>query len=192
MGHLTHAGAVGAKNGAKNNERRGSARASGRVFNVRPMGIRHVALGAGLLAAVGCGGSNTAPSQPPSLNLAGTWSGTLRQPGSQGGSTITVIWVVTQVGNRVSGPETVSEPRRGTTYSGTLAGTLTGTQLSLTETVPQGSIPGFPLCSISGAGSFSASAASISGTITARFASCEGFNFFANPESVIEEFVLTK
>ena len=111
-----------------------------------PPGIRDSVLGVIVLLTVSCGGSNTTPSQ---LNLSGTWSGTLRQPGSQGGSTITVIWVASQVGNSVSGPETVSEPRRST-YTGTLAGTVTGDQLSLTETVRQGSIPGFPLCSISG------------------------------------------
>ena len=141
-----------------------------------------------------CDASNTAPSQtsqPAPLNLAGTWSGTMRQPGSQGGSTITVVWVVTQTGSRVSIAETVSEPRRST-YNGSLSGTLAGDQLSLTETVPQGNIPGFAQCSISGSGTLSASRTSISGTITAAFSSCETFNFFSNPNAVIEQFALTK
>jgi hypothetical protein len=156
-----------------------------------PGEIRYATLGVLFVSTLACGGTNTGPSEPPPLNLAGTWSGTLRQPGSQGGTGITVIWVASQTGNRVSGPETVSEPRRPT-YMGTLAGTISGTELTLTETVPQGNIPGFPLCSISGTGPFTASSNAISGTITAAFRSCEGFNLLPNPEAVVEQFVLTK
>jgi hypothetical protein len=144
-----------------------------------------------LVSTAACGGTSTAPSNPPVLNLAGTWSGTVRVPGSQGGPSITVTWVATQVGNTVSGPETVVNPRRAT-YTGTLAETIKESDLSITESVPQGNIPFFASCSISGAGTLSTGTNAISGTVTSKYTSCEGFNSFPNPDAVTEEFALTK
>src|SRR5262245_8374452 len=143
-----------------------------------------------VVSMIGCGGSNAAPD-PPILALAGVWSGTARIPGSQGGLAIPVSWTTTQSGNAVSGLMMISNPRRAT-YTATLAGTINGSDVTLTETVTKGSIPDYPTCSILGTGVLSASTTSIVGSITAKYSSCEDFNLFPNPDQVVEQFTLAK
>jgi hypothetical protein len=89
-------------------------------------------------------------------------------------------WTAAQAGNSISGLHTLSHPVSGVTLTGTLAGVLTGSQLSLTEVVAQGNVPGFPNCSFTGTGSVTVTSRSISGILTTSFTSCEGFNMFAN------------
>jgi len=62
---------------------------------------------AGLLATLSaCGNSSTAPSAP--LDLTGTWSGQLGQPGST--SALRLTWVASHTGNVVSGVATLVKP----------------------------------------------------------------------------------
>jgi hypothetical protein len=126
------------------------------------------------MTIVNCGGSTTAPSTS-SLNLSGTWSGVVGA-GSGGGRALRVTWVASQASSNVSGPATLltSPPVTDLTFAGTLAGTLTGTQLSLTYTALPGSIAGFATCSVSGRGSAAATSATISGNLDVTFMSCEG------------------
>jgi hypothetical protein len=91
-----------------------------------------------------------------------------------------VTWMASQTGNEVSGAHTLLHPSTGAVVTGTLAGTVTGTQLTLTETVASGNVPGFSNCSFVGTGTAAVSPAAISGVLTTTFNSCEGFNMFAN------------
>jgi hypothetical protein len=125
-------------------------------------------------------GSKTTPSPTP-LNLAGTWSGTLVIPESATtGSALALTWTASQNGVNVSGPHTVTHPQTGLSFSGTLTGTLSGTNLTLTMTVPRGNVPISPTCSITGVGVMSATTTSIAGTLTTVLSQCDGFNFPAN------------
>jgi hypothetical protein len=132
--------------------------------------IARLVFGVCAISSVCCGRSMTAPS--PSLNLAGTWSGFLGQQGS--GAALRITWSVNQNGNNLSGPATLIKPAANVPATGTLTGTLNGSQLSLTYVVQSGSVPGFPTCAIAGNGSATATTSSISGTLVATFTSCSG------------------
>lgn len=158
--------------------------------------IGAAALAVGLTAMVGCGGADgalssaspTAPSPAassaaPTLNLAGTWTGSFREPGSSSPIRIR-SWTVTQSGANVSGPLVLvveGDGGQDVTVTGTLAGTVSGAQLtSATFTVAAGAIPDLPTCSIRGTGTLAASAASVSGplaiVIAPAAAPCVGGN----------------
>lgn len=125
-----------------------------------------------LMSALGvaCGQSSTAPSTP--TNLTGSWAGLLGE--SRTGTSLRVTWSATQSGKTVSGPATLIKPNANFPANGTMSGTLSGSQLSLTYTAAAGTTPGFPSCSISGTGSATASGTSISGTLTITPQSCDG------------------
>jgi hypothetical protein len=152
--------------------------------------VRRWICGLAVISMVSCNSSGPGPSQ--TLNLAGTWSGTLFQPGSgTGGAPMTVTWAASQTGSSVSGDHTLVHPD-SRAIAGTLAGTLTGSQLVLRQTVPRGNVPGFPDCSFVGTGSVTASAASISGTLSTMFTSCVGFNLNFPNGQVNATLALTK
>ena len=152
--------------------------------------IRRLLLGLLVVGSTGCGSTPGSPA--PTLNLAGTWSGLFTQPGSmQAASRVMMTWVATQSGNTISGPETVVHLRDGRIYSGLIIATLAGTQITLTETVARGNIPGFPTCSVSSTGSGTASSTTISATVISSLSACEGFNRFENG-SVSEQWTLSK
>jgi len=126
---------------------------------------------AGLLATLGaCGGSSTAPS--PRLDLTGTWSGTLGQPGS--GSALRLTWVATHTGNIAAGVATLVKPADNVPGRGAMTGVLDGDRLLLTYAIPPDSIQGFPRCEIAGIGNATATNASINGTLTLMFRNCDG------------------
>jgi hypothetical protein len=140
------------------------------------------------ICSTGCSRSNT-PS--PVLNLAGTWSGTLFHPGGgTGGTPMQMTWVASQKAAIVTGTHTLMHPS-GAVLSGTLTGSVTGSMLALTETVPAGNVPGFPNCSFTAASTLPVTANSIAGNLTTTFRSCDGFNMFANG-SVPAVLALTK
>jgi hypothetical protein len=102
--------------------------------------IRVVVFVAGLLATLSaCGNSSTAPSAP--LDLTGTWSGQLGQPGST--SALRLTWVATHTGNVVSGVATLVKPAVNVQARGVMTGILNGDRLLLTYAVPPDSIQGF-------------------------------------------------
>lgn len=127
---------------------------------------------AGLLASLSaCGGdSSTRPS--PQLELSGTWSGQLGQPGST--SALRLTWVATQSGNVVSGSATIVKPAVNVQGRGVMTGVVDGDRLFLTYAVPPDSIEGFPRCEIAGVGNTIATNSSIGGTLTLMFTSCTG------------------
>jgi hypothetical protein len=137
--------------------------------------IRGLVLSMLALTIGACGGSPAAPSQNPSLNLTGTWSGVVGA-GSGGGRALRVTWTASQTSSNLSGPATLltSPAVTDITLSGTLTGTLTGSQLSLTYVTMPGGVPGSANCSASGTGSAIATSTTISGTLDVSFASCDG------------------
>jgi hypothetical protein len=126
---------------------------------------------ASLLATlIACGNSPTTPSAP--LDLTGTWSGQVGQPGSM--SALRLTWVATHTGNVVSGIATLVKPALNVQARGGMTGILNGNQLLLTYAVPPDSIPGFFTCEIAGLGNATASNNSITGAIALMFRSCDG------------------
>ena len=146
--------------------------------------LRSVFICIALIAAVSCGDSNKdnssgSPTSPtPTLNLAGTWSGTVREVGSTE-TLLQATWTATQSGSAVTGPFVLSRTGQTIQLNGTLAGTLSGTQLALTLTMPAGAftpIGGPSTCSATGTGTSEATTAtSVSSTLTLSYAaSCVG------------------
>src|SRR5215831_20314670 len=98
--------------------------------------------------AAACGGT-TSPSPP--LDLSGTWSGRLGQ--QQSGSALRVTWTASQSGAKVSGPATFVKSSVNVQATGTMGGTLSGSQLTLTCNVPAGAVPVYLSCTIAANGS---------------------------------------
>lgn len=110
--------------------------------------------------------ANPQPAPAPSLSLAGAWTGTLTHPR---GAVRINSWTATQSGANVSGAM-VMDVGEGTLVNATLTGTVSGSQLtSVIFTVAAGAIQGLPTCSISGAGTQAATAASLSGSLAMTF-----------------------
>ena len=127
-----------------------------------------LALVLGINFSCGC-----SPTRPSPMNMTGIWSGTLGPATS--GTSVRLVWNATQSFSDVSGPVTISKPVDNLNFAGTLSGTLNAQNLSLTFTVPAGSVPGFADCRITGTGAGAASNSVITGTITVTATSCEGF-----------------
>jgi len=134
--------------------------------------------------ASGCGHS-TSPSTSPNLN--GTWTGMIGE--SQSGSALRVTWVATQSGAAVAGSATIVKPASNVPATGTLSGTLSGSQLTLTYSVPAGTVPVYLSCAVSGTGTATATDQTISGTLQTTFTSCLGSGL-ETPES--PQLILTK
>jgi len=133
-----------------------------------------IAVAATLLQA--CGSSTT----PSPLDLGGAWSGMLGQP--QSGSALRVTWTATQAGATVSGPATLVKPSLNVPAAGTMSGTLIGSQLTLTYSVPAGGVPVFLSCTIAGSGAATATPQTISGSLQTTFTNCLGSGL-ETPES---------
>lgn len=149
---------------------------------MRPV-LACVLMFAGMMTA--CGGSASTPSAP--LNLTGSWSGMVGQ--SQSGSALRLTWVATQTNTTVSGPATLVKPSANVPATGTMTGTLTGSQLTLTYQVPAGSVPVYLSCTVSGSGTAAATAQSIAGTLQLGFTNCLGSGLEATESP---QFALTK
>lgn len=131
--------------------------------------------------------SATPIGRPPALNLTGTWSGLIGV--AQSSNSATATWTVSQTASNVSGPITLNQTAANTLFSGTLVGTLSGSRLAVTYSIPRGNVPNFPDCSMSGTGSFEANATQMSGTLSIAYANCDGFG---TPPAGAEEVRLTK
>jgi hypothetical protein len=147
--------------------------------------FRTIVLIAIAAAAAGACHGSTSPSPP--LNLSGAWSGMLGQPLS--GSALRVTWIVSQTGTTVSGPATLVKPVLNLPATGTMSGTLVGSQLTLTYSVPAGVVPVYLSCMITGSGSATASSQTISGSLQTTFTNCLGSGL-ESPESA--QLALTK
>jgi hypothetical protein len=133
--------------------------------------VKRVMCVAALLTTLAaCGKSPAEPSAP--LNLTGTWSGQLGQPGST--SALRLTWEATHTDNIVSGIATLVKPEVGVQGRGAMTGILNGEQMILTYAIPPDSIRDFAGCEIVGIGNASARNGSITGTLPLMFTSCAG------------------
>jgi len=126
-----------------------------------------------IATVVGCGGTHTAPS----TDLTGTWSGVVGA-GSGGGRALRVTWSATQSGSSVSGPATVltSPSVSNIAFVGTMSGTLTGTQLSLSYVSSPGAVREAEACLVSGHGAAAIGSNTMSGNLDVIFMSCDGLD----------------
>jgi hypothetical protein len=140
------------------------------------------------LIAWGCGSQSMTPST--TIDLSGTWSGIVGS-GSGGGRALRLTWSATQTGNTVSGPATLttSPAVSDLTFTGTLSGTVTGTQLSVRYVSNAGAIAGVPDCLVSGQGTGAAMPMSISGQLDVVFTACDSLGLQAPTSS---QFTLTR
>lgn len=92
----------------------------------------------------------------------------------QSGAALRVTWNAVQTGATVSGPATLLKPALNVPATGTMTGTLTGSQLALTYSVPAGAVPVYLSCTIAGTGSAMATSGTISGTLQTSFTNCLG------------------
>jgi len=87
-----------------------------------------------------------------------------------------------QAGTTVSGPATLVKPSLNVPAAGTMSGTLIGSQLTLTYSVPAGGVPVFLSCTIAGSGAATATPQTISGSLQTTFTNCLGSGL-ETPES---------
>src|SRR5262249_24994723 len=105
--------------------------------------IRCAVVAVVVMFAGACGGSTSPSAQ---LDLSGVWYGMLGQP--QWGSALRIIWTATEPGATVSDPATFVKGSQNVPATGTMIGTLSGNQLTLTYSVPAGTVPVFLSCTI--------------------------------------------
>jgi hypothetical protein len=126
--------------------------------------------------------------------LAGTWSGTFAPTGAP--SQTPVTWTATQSGSNATGAFVVLVGSAKTPITGTLAGAISGTQVSLTMTVPAGAfaVLGSATCSLTGAGTAAnASTSSLVATITLTYAPvCAGTITDPGVTSEVKQLSLSK
>jgi hypothetical protein len=134
------------------------------------------------LTAIACGGSTNSPS--PAVNLTGTWSGRVGEPMS--GSALRLTWMAMQEGDEVSGPATVLKPSADAGATGTMSGTLSGSQLTLRYSVPAGSVPVYLSCTVNGSGDAAVTDHSIAGTLDLTFTGCLGSGLATTDSAQLE------
>jgi hypothetical protein len=131
-----------------------------------------IALAFGLIATACSKGSGDTPSTPtpPNTTVSGTWSGTATDSSGDGSMT----WALSQSGTSFTGNLTMADRASGVTGRGSVTGTISGSSLQFSISVPSG---GFDepsaACSASVTGTAVASASSISGTYSGSN-SCSG------------------
>jgi hypothetical protein len=99
-----------------------------------------------LVAAIlstACGDEMPAGPTNPATSLTGIWRGTI----SVNNVSTTMTWTLTQSGTSVNGPVVIALPTGVVLMNGTVAGTVSGTNLGFTVTVPPGGIVSQPGCS---------------------------------------------
>jgi hypothetical protein len=110
------------------------------------------------------------------VTLTGSWSGTLGSPGDPDPDTMT--WTATQTGNSVTGPMVYTNAGRPPSINGTIAGTISGSQVSLTFTLGPGSwvpVGGPSTCGVTGTAVSTPTATSLIASLTMIFdPSCVG------------------
>ena len=133
-----------------------------------------------LLFAIGVSSCDDAPlsssitrsgsSPSPVMNLTGIWSGTA----IDSSGVVEMLWQLTQNAGNVTGTVRASTNVGLPLYTGSVAGTLAAGVLTFTVTVPRGSIPELPECSLALTGSATdVQASSMAGIYTGTH-SCQG------------------
>ena len=125
-----------------------------------------------LLAAIlstACG--DELPTEPtnPTASLTGVWRGNI----TVNNVSTTMTWTLTQTGTSVTGPVVIALPTGVVLMNGTVAGTVSGTNLGFTVTVPPGGIVGQPGCTGQIAGTNSVtSSTTMNGTYSVVTSTC--------------------
>jgi hypothetical protein len=123
----------------------------------------HVLAVLALSAAAACGGGGgSTPTEPSSpANVNGTWSGSATDSSGPG----TMTWQITQSGSSFSGSLTIVDSSTKVTGRGTVSGTVSGSSLQFSLSVPAGGFDApYTSCSSTVSGSGSTSSTSITGT----------------------------
>jgi hypothetical protein len=120
-----------------------------------------------------CGGADS-PSAPSAetadISLSGVFSGS----GSDSSGPGQMTWTISQSRTTVSGPFVAKTKFGSVTFTGTASGSLSGTTLTFTVTVPTGGVTGLPTCTIAMNGTATGvTSARISGTYSGTN-SCTG------------------
>ena len=134
-----------------------------------------IALG---VALSGCGGSNPSPNPSAPTPVSGvTLSGTYAGSASDSTGAGTMTWTASQSGSAVTGPVTAKTSLGIVVFTGSLTGTLTGSSLTFSITVPADGMSGFPGCSATIDGTASGvSNTAIAGTYTGTNSCGGSFN----------------
>ena len=131
--------------------------------------MRRALILAGLLGfVVGCSESSMIAPAPVSLDITGTWIGTV----SFQNISAKMTWQLTETGSKVTGPVTIGLGNGTVLLNGFLTGTLPGSTLSYTVAVGAGGIPTRPTCVGQLSGSMSATASTLSGSFGVASSSC--------------------
>ena len=116
------------------------------------------------------GGGSSTPTEPSPANVAGTWSGSASDSSGPG----TMTWQLTQSGSSFSGSLTMTDTTTSVTGRGTVSGTLSGSSLQFSLSVPAGGFDNpYASCSATVSGSGTASASSITGSYSGS-STCTG------------------
>jgi hypothetical protein len=156
------------------------------------------------LALVGCGSNGIIDDPVPlgpsgTTDLTGTWKGTFTIPGESSAVAIR-SWTAAQSGASVTGTALVVADQgsgQEALVPATLSGTVSGTQLTSARfTVAAGAIAGLAACSITGTGTLTATATSISGPLSVVIAPnaepCVGADGISKSATGTWTFSLTK
>ena len=107
------------------------------------MRLRSCALILTALISAACGDEMPTDPTSPATNLTGTWRGNV----TVSNVSALMTWTLTQTGTSATGPVVIALPTGVVLMNGTVAGTLSGTNLAFTVTVPPGGIVSQPGCS---------------------------------------------
>ena len=128
-----------------------------------------------LVWAVACGGSSggtTQPSPTPSatMNLSGSWSGSASDSSGPG----QMAWQLAQTDASFSGTVKATDTSTGAVGTGSVSGTVTGSTVQFSITIPAGGFPSpYASCTSNVAGSGQATSSTITGTYNGT-SSCAG------------------
>jgi hypothetical protein len=130
--------------------------------------MRAATLAMTLAFSAACDQEPTTPSNPQT-NVTGTWRGTI----VVNNTPAVMTWTLTDTAGSISGPVLIGLPTGTVLLNGALTGTLTGTALAYTISVPPGGVLSQPGCSGQIAGTTTLSSAStMNGAYTVTASTC--------------------
>jgi hypothetical protein len=115
------------------------------------------------IAVSSCGGGSSSPSAPSTTpaNVNGAWTGSASDSSGPG----TMTWQITQSGTSFSGNLTMSDSATNVTGRGSVSGTVSGSTIQFSISVPAGGFDSpYASCSSSVSGSGTVASTSITGT----------------------------
>lgn len=127
-----------------------------------------------LVAACSKGSEGPSTPTPTPANVNGTWAGSASDSSGDGQMT----WTLTQTASSFSGIITMSDRASGATGRGSVSGSVSGTSVQFSLTIPSGGFdPPNASCSATVSGTATASTSALSGTYTGSVSgsdSCAG------------------